>query len=663
MRTIRLGPLALTLVALAHAQSPAINAGGIVNTGNYASGGVAPGSIVSIFGANLADQVVVATSIPLPTSLGNVTSVTFNGVSAGLYFVSSGQINAEVPWNVLPSGTSSGTVKVIVTTTSGASPPQSAQIVAANPGIFTTSANGLGQAITTNNNDGDISAATLSISGLHTHPIHIGSYLIVWCTGLGAVDSTVPNGGNTGGKIVNTLIKPTVLIGGVQASFVYSVLSPQFAGEYQIGVQVAANTPTGTDISLQIQMNGITTSKSVTLAVAGADTAPLDATCTLMSTGCTEITVTGDPYSTVGGFSGYADPTIRQDPQTGTLWMAYSWLHVIPGTTAGDNTNGIDTHVASSTDGGKTWIYQGAIYTSQQVTNPISGQTDYTHHEVMNLLPQVVNGVTYWYGIHSYYYVPAGANGGGSTTESYTKRWEIAMAPGTATTGPMGLATATPQYLGQPINLDPQAFPVAVDLSNLNSELSPCNEYYEPSLILSDNNLYLFVSCTTASDSQGSLFYAVFKTPDPQDHAGNWSWTYVPQGPTQFANHSDAMSVGSYVGSGATYITQMDLAPSNKPGVLLAIMTAAFNSGGKNSLGCVAAELAGIDPPAFVYNAQGQVQVDAAITSPDSTPSGPGSCTYSPYSATGIIMAHRQGGNAPQNGGFFSFLMQSLLLP
>ncbi|HLY20517.1 MAG TPA: hypothetical protein VKR61_24990 [Bryobacteraceae bacterium] len=661
MRTVRRGLLALTLGTLAYAQSPAINAGGIVNTGNYATGGVAPGSIVSIFGTHLAEQVSVAGSIPLPTSLGNVTSVTFNGVKAGLYFVSSGQINAEVPWDVLPSGASSGTVNVVATTTGGASAPQSVQIVAANPGIFTTSANGLGQAITTDNNDGDISAATLSIQGLRTHPIHIGSYLIVWCTGLGAVDSTVPNGGNTGGKIVNTLIKPTVLIGGVQAGFVYSVLSPQFAGEYQIGVQVASNTPTGTDVSLQVQINGITTSKSVTVAVTSADTSPLSASCTLTSTTCTGITITGDPYSTTGGFSGYDDPTIRQDPQTGTLWMAYSYLHVISGATAGGGTHGIDTHVASSTDGGRTWIYQGALYTSQQVLNPITGQTDYTHHEVINLLPQVVNGVTYWYGIHSYYYVPVGSNGGGSTTESYTKRWEIAMAPGTATTGPMGLAAATPQYLGQPINVDPATFPVAIELNSLNSQLSPCNEYYEPALILSDNNLYLFLSCTPLAGT-GSLFYAVFKTPDPQDHAGDWSWTYVPQGPVQFANHNDAVSVGSYLGGGATYITQMDLAPSSKPGVLLAIMTAAFNSGGKNSIGCVAAELASIDPPAFVYNAQGQVQVDAAITSSDSTPTGPDSCTYSPNSATGMIIAHRSD-HAPENGAFFVLLMQSLLFP
>jgi uncharacterized protein (TIGR03437 family) len=659
MTKVRLGAVVLLLAALAHAQTPAVNAGGIVNTGSYAVGGVAPGSIVSIFGTNLANQLVSASNIPLPTALGNVQSVTFNGVPAGLYFVSGIQINAEVPWNVLSSGATSGTADVVVTTNGGASAPQSVPIVAALPGIFTITSNGLGQGIVTSNNDGDIAAGTLSFSGLATHPIQIGDYLIVWCTGLGAVNASIPNGGNTGGQTdVGTLLQPDVLIGGVKATFVYSVLSPQYAGEYQIGVQVATGTPTGTAIPLQIAVNGITTSGSVTIAVAPSVSQPLAATCTLTSSSCTAITLNSDPAATTA-FAGYADPTIREDPQTNTLWMAYSYPHTIA--SGGSEYQGIDTHLSYSTDGGKTWNYEGALYTSQQVTNPVTGQTDYTANEVMNLLPQVVNGVTYWYGIHSLYNVPPGG-GGGSSLQSYTKRWEIAMTAGTATTGPMGLTNATPQFLGQSIDSYPQDFPITQDLTSLNSQLGGCTQFYEPALIMSGNNLYLFLSCTGPPPSE--MFYAVFTTSDPQDYAGNWVWTYVPQASTPFANERDAMSVGSHLGTGATYITQMDVAWSKTPGVLLAIMTAAYNdSSGKMSLGCAAAELASVDPPMFVYNSQGQVQVDAVIASPDSVANGPGSCTYSPDSATGMIMAHLQTAKAPQNGGVFTFLMQSLLFP
>jgi hypothetical protein len=142
------------------------------------------------------------------------------------------------------------------------------------------------------------------------------------------------------------------------------------------------------------------------------------------------------------------------------------------------------------------------------------------------------------------------------------------------------------------------------------------------------------------------------------------AWSYVRQGQTKFANQSDAVSAGRYLAPGATYLTQMDLAPGKKPGSLLAIVTAAYDSsGGKVSLGCVTVELTSMDPPRFVYNTQGDIQVDAVIASPDSQDGGPGSCTYSPFSATGMIMAHWQSTKAPQNGGFFTFPMQAFLFP
>lgn len=665
----RCGLAALALAAMALGQTPAVNPGGVVNAASYVAGGVAPGSIISIFGANLASRLAVAGSTPLATTLDTVSSVTFNGVPAALYFVSPGQINAQLPWNVLPSATNGGTVNMVVTTSGGSSAPLSVQVAPVQPGMFTANAKGSGQAIATDNADGAIVAPTGSIAGVNTHPIQIGSYLIIWCTGLGAVDSAIANGANAGG-IVNTLAEPSVLIGGVAASPVYSVLSPQYAGEYQVAVQVAPGTPTGDAVPLQMQMNGATTLGNVTIAVAGNTPGyQLPHTdCTLTSTACTQINLAAtDPFSTAGAFAGYADATIRQDPLTGTLWMAYSWPHTIPSGQVGvPGTQVLDTHVSYSTDGGKTWTYKGALFTSQQVSNPVTGGTDYTAYEVMNLLPQVVNGITYWYGIHSTYNVAPSSNSGPVNAppgqEDYTKRWAIAMAPGTPEDGPMGLATATPQYLGQPLGTYPQDFPVSVNLSSLDPELSGCPQYFEPSLVMSNGNLYLFLACTPGVAA--NRFYAVFKTSDPQDNAGNWKWAYIQQGATKFANQSDAVSVGSHLAPGATYLTQMDIAPSKNPGIMLAIMSSTYDTAaGKVSLGCAAAELASIDPPKFVYNAQSQVQVDAFLSSTDSQDSGPGSCTYLPNSATGLILAHRQSSKAPQNGGFFTFLMQSFLFP
>src|SRR5579863_2779235 len=276
MRSVSLGVVLLSLASLAHAQTPAVNAGGVVNSGSYAAHGVAPGSIVSIFGTNLAATTTLAKSIPLPTTLSDVTSVTFNGIHAPLYFVSAGQINAQLPWNVLPAGTNSGAVSVVVNRGSGSSTPQSVNVVQSLPGIFTVTANGLGQAIATDNADGAITAPTGSIAGVNPppHPVKIGDYLIVWCTGLGDVDSPIGNGNASSDKLRHTLTVPAVLIGGVQQKLIYSVLSPQFVSENQVAVQVVSGTPIGNAVSLKLEINGVTTSNQVTIAVATGNPTP-----------------------------------------------------------------------------------------------------------------------------------------------------------------------------------------------------------------------------------------------------------------------------------------------------------------------------------------------------------------------------------------------------
>jgi len=259
----------LLCVSISHAQ-PVVGAGGVVNSGSYSSQGVAPGSIVSIFGTNLATTITQPATIPLSTSWSDVVSVTFNSIPAGLYYVSSGQINAQLPFTVLP-GQTSGTVPIVVTRNSGASAPQNVSIVPVSPGIFTANATGLGQAIATDNADSAIAAPAGSISGLTTHPISIssGHALIVWCTGLGAVNPPIDNYlAASDGTFRYTVLQPTILIGGVAATPIYSVLSPQFVSEYQIGVTPASNTPIGDAVPLQIQIGGVTTSDQVTIAVA-----------------------------------------------------------------------------------------------------------------------------------------------------------------------------------------------------------------------------------------------------------------------------------------------------------------------------------------------------------------------------------------------------------
>src|SRR6266566_5167307 len=101
----------LLLGSVAFAQMSIIEQGGIVNAAGLGhSTTIAPGSLISIFGTNLASALSSASSPTLSTTLGDVNSVTLNGMPVPLSFVSAGQINAQAPWELIP-----GAANVVVT--------------------------------------------------------------------------------------------------------------------------------------------------------------------------------------------------------------------------------------------------------------------------------------------------------------------------------------------------------------------------------------------------------------------------------------------------------------------------------------------------------------------------------------------------------------------
>jgi uncharacterized protein (TIGR03437 family) len=251
----------LAAAASAYAQPPTVSAGGVVNAAN-GLGTVSPGSLVSIFGGNLSSGLAQADSIPLATSMNNV-SVTFNGIPAPLLFVSSGQINAQLPWNILSSG-NSGTASVVVTNNKQVSAAQTLQVGPFSPGIFA-----VGNIAVAINPDGSIAAPPNAIPGIATHPAKIGDPggLVILCTGLGEVSPAGVNGAASLDALRTATTTPTVLIGGKAAQVVFAGMSPQFVGVNQINIAVPAGTPTGDAVPIQISVGGITTASTITIAV------------------------------------------------------------------------------------------------------------------------------------------------------------------------------------------------------------------------------------------------------------------------------------------------------------------------------------------------------------------------------------------------------------
>src|ERR1700681_4137314 len=88
---IRAVALLLACAGLGLAQVPAVFNGGVLNGASFAKGQpVTGGSLVSIFGTNLASKIAAADTIPLSNSLGGVTVQFVNGsttLSAPMLYV------------------------------------------------------------------------------------------------------------------------------------------------------------------------------------------------------------------------------------------------------------------------------------------------------------------------------------------------------------------------------------------------------------------------------------------------------------------------------------------------------------------------------------------------------------------------------------------------
>jgi uncharacterized protein (TIGR03437 family) len=254
----------LVATVILQAQTPVITPGGVLNGASFTKGqAVAPGSLVSIFGTDLSAGLTQNDTVPLSTSLSNV-SVRINNIPAGLYFVSPGQVNAQVPWDVLPSAGSSGTATVVVTRNGVGSQPEPVTIVPVAPAIFyLPDAGGWAIAI---NADGSLAAPENAIPGVATHPAGVGDVVAILATGLGAVDSPIANGAGSTDKLRRTVVLPLVLLGGQSAPVAFSGLSPQFPGVNQVNITVPQGAPRGT-VPLQLQAGGITSPDAAKVAL------------------------------------------------------------------------------------------------------------------------------------------------------------------------------------------------------------------------------------------------------------------------------------------------------------------------------------------------------------------------------------------------------------
>jgi len=182
----------------------------------------APGMVLSVFGSQLAPNTASASSVPLPISMAGVAA-TINGQAAPLYYVSSGQLNIQIPYETQINAPATLTIN-----NNGQITTHQFNVAAAAPGIFTDQ-NGV---VVPNQTGGR------------------GQIITLFITGTGAVTPTVATGAApSAGTAVSSLPVPvqntTVTVGNLSAPVEFVGIPAGLVGVTQINYQVPASVAIG----------------------------------------------------------------------------------------------------------------------------------------------------------------------------------------------------------------------------------------------------------------------------------------------------------------------------------------------------------------------------------------------------------------------------------
>jgi uncharacterized protein (TIGR03437 family) len=239
--------------------TPPFTTASVVNAASFRTGAVAPGEMVTLFGARIgpaqAATAVLDQNGRVATMLAD-TRILFDGVPAPLISVSQTQSSCVVPYSVAGKTTTALEVEF----EGGRSQPVILAVAPARPGIFTAKSTGSGQGAILNQDGTPNSTA---------NPARAGSVVVLFATGEG---QTSPPG--VDGKLSdpNALARPVLpvsaRIGGVNAVVEYAGGAPGLvAGVLQMNVRVPPNVTPGPAVAVEITVGGVPSSPGVTLAV------------------------------------------------------------------------------------------------------------------------------------------------------------------------------------------------------------------------------------------------------------------------------------------------------------------------------------------------------------------------------------------------------------
>jgi uncharacterized protein (TIGR03437 family) len=243
---------------------PTIQLTTVGSAASYATAAVAPGEIVSLFGAGMGPASGVGLQLAnggtsITNNLGGA-QVLFDGNAVPLTYASSAQINA-----IAPVGLAGKTSTVVTVTYQGlTSNAVTVPVQAAFPGIFSADGSGTGGGAILNQN------YSLNV---RLNPAARGSVIAIYLTGAGVTNPPSVDGAVTGvTPPFPSVAQPvTVTMGGVPVpaqNIVYSGAAPETVeGLTQIDVVIPSTVAPGPTVPIIVTIGGVPTQSGITVSV------------------------------------------------------------------------------------------------------------------------------------------------------------------------------------------------------------------------------------------------------------------------------------------------------------------------------------------------------------------------------------------------------------
>jgi uncharacterized protein (TIGR03437 family) len=245
------------LVGLTVLPAPTPTVLSVNSSASYASGTVAPGEFVTLFGSALGPATGVSpTPGTAPKTLGG-TVVTFDGIAAPILYASATQTSVQVPYGISLPQTAMQVQRNAV-----ASAAATVASVPAYPAFFTVNQTGKGQIAALNYPSYTQNSAS--------NPAPRGSTIILYGTGEGITNPVSVEGTITPGltPLPQPLYPVFVSFAGVTGTVSYAGETPSaLAGLMQINAVIPLNAPVGPSVSVLVTINGQTSPGGVTIAV------------------------------------------------------------------------------------------------------------------------------------------------------------------------------------------------------------------------------------------------------------------------------------------------------------------------------------------------------------------------------------------------------------